>query len=224
MVALEHFSTVKFEMLFSQTCLIAKMLGLHKPVQSQDDAAENTAEQRDLFWSLYVIDKQMCLLRGTTPHLLSFDCDVPFPGANPEYPPNPRFLAAIEMAHLQEKTHYSLLSIGASRNSEAARQQNCDVLSANLTAWAATHQYFLSTSATAPIRESVLALELKFSLLACKILINRENGRAESRSQRLVDSRESLAIVKALAGKRSNIDAYIALRRYVSCNILCAIG
>jgi len=192
---------------------MAKMLGLHKPIQLQDDAAETTAEQRDVFWSLYVIDKQMCLLRGTTPHLHSFDCDLPLPGANPEYPPNPRFLAAIEMAHLQEKIYYSFLSIGASQNSEAARQRSCDVLSADLTTWASTRQHFLSASAAVPIRESILALELKFSLLACKILINREDGRVESRSQRLVDSRESLAIVKALAEKRSNIDAYIALRR-----------
>ena len=62
LIALKYFSLATFETVFAQACQLAKSIGLH---QSSPDS-EN-AEQKDLWWSLFIIDESLPIVCVTFP-------------------------------------------------------------------------------------------------------------------------------------------------------------
>jgi len=199
-------------MVFAQACQLAKSIGLH---QQEHDSINPDIERRNMFWILFIIDKQLPFIRGQNCHLHTFDCDVPLPEPGPGYPLFDHFLANIRMAYLQEDIYRSLYSAEAGRITESQRQQNVEDILGKLKVWSAAYQHLdVPISPDNSCQKPYFGLELKYALLTSRILVQRRSKEKEAKQQRLDHSRESLSIIRKLCEARSAIGSHIVLERY----------
>ncbi|KAA8894590.1 fungal-specific transcription factor domain-containing protein [Sphaerosporella brunnea] len=105
--------------LLSQAARSAQALGLHRRGKPQPGISRSQIEERkNLFWCIYMLDKQMSLLFGRAACLPEFDCDVELPiddGTNAYYK---NFMAQIAMARVQSAIYVRLYSAQAATQSQ----------------------------------------------------------------------------------------------------------
>jgi hypothetical protein len=105
--------------LLSQAARSAQALGLHRRGKPQPGTSRRQVEERkNLFWCIYVLDKQMSLLFGRSACLPDYDCDVELPtddGSNVFYK---NTIAEIAMARIQSAIYVRLYSAQAAAQSQ----------------------------------------------------------------------------------------------------------
>ncbi|TAQ91168.1 hypothetical protein B7494_g548 [Chlorociboria aeruginascens] len=216
LVAITHFSYATFEIVFSQACQLAKAIGLHQQGHARNDTSPAAIERRNLFWALFIVDKQSLFICNKSSHLPFFDCDAALPLAPvPDYPLHDHFLANIQISCILEEIYRNLYSAEAYRLTEAQHQQRVELLLERLKAWETTHYnvIFNPINSTSTCQKPYFALELKYSVLVAGLLVRRRSKSKTHKQQGLEDDRECLNIIKTLSEARTTIGSFIVLER-----------
>ena len=215
LVALKYFRYAIFETLFALACQVAKAVGLHQQVDSGTNHNISNAERINLFWTLFITDKQLALMCGKSCYLHGFDCDIPLPASEvtSEVPIHDHWVAAIKLSFLNEDIYRSLYSAESTRVSDIQRQRKVELLTQKLINWATAHQQTLIGDDTWSSQKSSFSLELRYSMLTSQVLVLRRSKKRESNAQLLTNARASLKVIKDLCQAPSTIASNVAFER-----------
>ncbi|GFN21100.1 Zn(II)2Cys6 transcription factor [Aspergillus tubingensis] len=187
--ALKYLQFTMFEALFTQACELAKSMGLHR------SKGKPCAEGRNLFWSLFIIDKHISLIIGTPCLLPSYDIGLPLPTSSGMLLSD-QFDARISLARIQERISRSLYA-SIPRVSRKCLRRRAYKLVRRLNDWTTQHSHILyppaSTTTTAQ-----QAIELRYALCICHVLVQRCIPALESRQARLEHARTGLQLLQEL--------------------------
>ena len=214
LVALKYFRYAIFETLFALACQVAKAIGLHQQVDSGTNH-NSDAERINLFWTLFIMDKQLALMCGKSCYLHGFDCDMPLPAseATSDNLTRDHWVAAIKLSFLNEAIYRSLYSAESSRVSDAQRQRKVELLTQKLNDWAMAHQKTLIGNDTWSSQKSSFSLELRYSMLTSHVLVLRRSKKRDSNAQLLINARASLEVIKDLCQAPSTIASNVVFER-----------
>ncbi|KAJ8107801.1 hypothetical protein OPT61_g8611 [Boeremia exigua] len=115
-----------------------RTLGYHRQKTYENKRDSDAANQKRLFWSIYVSDKTLSLLLGRASCLQDFDIDAQYPviSTDPSRRPwDTNFIMAIRMARLQGQIFdnlYSPISLGAP---STQRAQTTEKLTSGMNDW-----------------------------------------------------------------------------------------
>ncbi|PWY74691.1 hypothetical protein BO83DRAFT_443670 [Aspergillus eucalypticola CBS 122712] len=189
LIALRYFQFTLFEIVFTQACELAKSMGLHRSM------GKPCAEGRNLFWSLFIIDKHTSLISGTPCLLPSYDVGIPLPTSSGILLSD-QFNARASLARIQERMSRSLYA-SIPRVSWKCLRRRAYKLVRRLNDWTTQHSHILyppaSTTTTAQ-----QAIELRYALCICHVLVQRCIPASESRQVRLEHARTGLQLLQEL--------------------------
>ena len=162
------------------------------------------------------MDKQLALMSGKSCHLQGFDCDVPLPSSDNtnDMPLRDHWVAAVQLAFINEDIYRNLYSAESARASDAQRQRKVELLTQNLKNWTTTHRQLLNDGESGSPEKSSFSLELRYALLTSEILVLRRSKSRESQVELLSNARAGLNIVKSLCQASITIASNFALERY----------
>ncbi|KAL3255208.1 hypothetical protein ABHI18_008389 [Aspergillus niger] len=192
LVALKYFYFTVFETAFTHACELAKSMGLHR---SMGNAANLCAEGQDLFWCLFIVDNHASTITGTPCLLPSYDIGLPFPTRSGILL-NDQFGARISLARIQGEISRRLYA-SMPRLSWKRLRRRAYKLVRRLNDWTTQHSHILyppaSTTTTAQ-----QAIELRYALCICHVLVQRCIPASESHHARLEHARTGLQLLQEL--------------------------
>ncbi|EAW17346.1 Zn(II)2Cys6 transcription factor [Aspergillus fischeri NRRL 181] len=209
LIALKYFSLATFETVFAQACQLAKSIGLH---QSSSDS-EN-AEQIDLWWSLFIIDKHASFMAGKPCLLPSYDCGLPFPAANSEHIPRDQRSAHISLARIQEDVYQHLYSAQTAHKGRDYILRQAQQINRTLDEWEIQHKHILSPASTMTAQEAFRLTELRYTLCTLRVLTRRLEHSSNNRCSRLEYARAGLRLLQETCDTRG--DSVVELALYQS--------
>ncbi|KAF4986259.1 hypothetical protein FGRMN_10916 [Fusarium graminum] len=168
-VAEQYSTTSLAELVFAQACLLARTMGLHQSQASfRDLPPEYISERHKVFRSLYIRDKNIAILRGSTSWLPGHDSDVP-PLSDEIGMATPDLTARLELAKLQDEV-YQTFHAASAPNLRLTRQgQVLSQLQQKLERWASAHDVIQRTLT------STGSSSLMLSFLATRICLLKAN-------------------------------------------------
>ena len=202
-------------MLFSLACQTAKAIGLHQQSSSADIPDGPESERINLFWTLFILDKQLALKSGQSCHLHSFDCDVPLPvsEAVDDGPLHDQRVAAIGLAFVNESIYRDLYSAKSNRMPNAQRERKVDLLMQKLDDWASKHQNLWGDQSTRSAQKGSSGQELHYAMLTSRIMITRRSQNSAYRAQQASYAHRSLEILKTMFEASTSIASNVALEQ-----------
>lgn len=124
-------------------------LGYHRKNSMKNDPPELAEDKRQVFWTYYMVDKNLSLNMGYSPTIQDYDVDVDYFQCSPDpgiAPWDKAALAMIEMSRLQGLIYERLYSLQALHTSHEAKSQVINDLSPRLQRW---HQEWSQVSVMA---------------------------------------------------------------------------
>ncbi|OJJ67550.1 hypothetical protein ASPBRDRAFT_47611 [Aspergillus brasiliensis CBS 101740] len=194
LVALRYFSFTMFETVFAQACQLARTIGLH---QTPPGTAQES-ERRQLYWSLFIIDKHASLAAGKPCLLPSYACAIPIPSSKCGSLNDDQFTARIMLATILEEMHRRLHSARSIRRGREQISRRASQLARRLEDWAVQHEHALHPTGTPEASQVLAAAELQYSLNICRILLQRRINSPDSRSLRYNHARAGLQLLQEL--------------------------
>ena len=217
MVAREYCESQVFERLCHMACLVAKSMGLHRlPSDSTRATTEENAERTDLFWALYVMDKERVFMTGQPCDFYLFDTDMQLLECEIECTPQHYTVAHNYLMSLWEEIYVSLYSSGARRKGLRRRFKQVTKLSKLFRNWGCKYSVLLKTPlAVEASAKDCFRLELKYCFHVGQILIHRCGREETSKQQRISSVYSALNIIKDIHGSSSSISKVALLGRSV---------
>ncbi|KAF4176615.1 hypothetical protein CNMCM8927_003165 [Aspergillus lentulus] len=212
LIALKYFSLATFETVFAQACQLSKSIGLH---QSSSDS-EN-AEQIDLWWSLFIIDKHASFMAGKPCLLPSYHCGLPFPAANSEHIPRDQRSAHISLARIEEDVYQRLYSARTAHEGRDYIIRQAQQINRTLDDWEIQHKHVLSPASTMTAQEAFRLTELRYTLCTLRVLTQRLEHTSNNRCSRLEYARAGLRLLQETCDTRG--DSIVELALYQSPSI-----
>ncbi|KAJ5689022.1 hypothetical protein N7462_003414 [Penicillium macrosclerotiorum] len=203
LIALKYFRFTMFETLFAQACQLSKSIGLHHAISRHGTTSGHLEiERQNLFWSLFIVDKHASLIAGKPCLLPSYDCSVPLPTDEDH------FTARVRLAHIHEELYRNLYSAEVRRIGRESINRRGEKIGRRLRSWAVQHEHVLSPPGPGPISppNKYCAMELRYALSTCWVLIQRRMITAQSRKSRLGHARDSLTLFKGLCASYQHGD------------------
>ncbi|KEY79761.1 transcription factor C6 [Aspergillus fumigatus] len=216
LIALKYFSLATFETVFAQACQLAKSIGLH---QSSPDS-EN-AEQKDLWWSLFIIDKHASFLAGKPCLLPSYDCGLPFPVAKSEHLPRDQRSAHISLARIQEDVYQRLYSAQTAHKGREYISRQTQQINRTLDEWEIQHKHILSPASTMTAQEAFCLTELRYTLCTLRVLAQRLEHTANNRRSRVEYARAGLRLLRETCDTHGDSVVELALYQRYACLFGC---
>lgn len=198
MVAREYFEGQVFDRLCQMACQLIRLMGLQ---QSHSGPSDLDTERKNIFWALYVMDKQRLYMNGRPCDLYLFDSDIQLPARDDASAVQSYNLAHIHMMTLWEEVYMSLYSSRALRKGDVQRQEQVCRLKGLICRWTAQHNDLINrpegddSSAT-----TILRLELMYCFHVVQILMYRYRGQDDSSKQQWRNSAQ--AALKILSSLR----------------------
>jgi len=197
-------------------------MGLHR--RGQHTTNDNSlAERQNLFWSLFIIDKNLSLLTGKSARLPWYDCEVQLPEPSQSDLPQSYFVSRARLSIIQEQVYSSLYSADALRQTELVREQAIVRLSDKLQQWLHDHARLLSKKEFLGDKEPMQHLGLELSILCGMhlIMVCRQARTAASLNKCYQTSREVMEKLYQLAQRTELRGKEASLRRYVLLLLMC---
>ena len=218
MVAREYCESQVFERLCHMACLVAKSIGLHRlPSNSKDAMTQEDTERTELFWALYVMDKERVFMTGQPCDIYTFDTDVQLLEWDVECTPQHYTVAHNHLMSLWEEIYISLYSSGAMRKGSLHRFSKVTKLNNLFRNWESKYKVlFTAPLAVEDFTKYCLQAELKYCFNVGQILINRCGGDEASKQQRIDSVYSALRIIKDIHGTSSSLGKVALLGRSVS--------
>ena len=197
MVAREYWNGKLFARICQMACNIAKHMGLQRISGSPtSDPSSEDKEKADLFWTLYIMDKERAFMSGIPPDIYLFDTDVRLSGQESGYTLPHYRVALIHMMSLWEDIHMSLYSSRVGRERASQVDTKVSKLNTRLSAWATRHIQLLDNAANDSPWFPYLSLELRYVFHVAQILTHRCGSSNESKQRRIIHARAALSIIK----------------------------
>ena len=202
-------------MLFSLACQTAKAVGLHQQASSTTNQDGHESERINLFWTLFILDKQLALRSGQSCHLHSFDCDVPLPasGTVDDGPLYDQRVAAIGLAFVNESIYRDLYSAKSNRIPNAQRERKVDSLMQKLDDWVNKHQNLWSDQSARSLQKGPSGQELQYAMLTSRIMIVRRSQNSVYKAQQMSHARRGLSILKDIFEMSATVASNVALEQ-----------
>ena len=223
MVAREYCESQVFERLCHMACLVAKNMGLHRlPRNSNGATSEEDAERTELFWALYVLDKERVFMTGQPCDIYFFETDMQLLECDIKCTPQHYTVAHNHLMSLWEEIHISLYSSGARRKGSSHLFKQVTKLSKLFRNWGCKYKVLLKTpSSVEASAKDCYRSELKYCFHVGQILIHRCGHEETSKQQRINSVYSALNIIKDIHESSSNISKVALLGRSVSSYPLC---
>ena len=215
MVAREYCESQVFERLCHMACLVAKSIGLHRLSSNLKGAmTREDTERTELFWALYVMDKERVFMTGQPCDFYIFDTDVQLLDWDVECTPQHYTMAHNHLMSLWEEIYISMYSSGAMRKGSLHRSSKVTKLSNLFRNWECKYEVlFTAPLAVEDFTKYCLQTELKYCFSVGQVLIHR-CGRDETSKQQRIDSVYSaLNIIKDIHGTSSSLGKVALLGR-----------
>ena len=215
-VCQEYFQLELANTFLRQACQVAKEMALHRQradFSGQDSA--QTQERRDLFWALYVVDKNLSLISGSACSLLYNDCDVPYPEED-KYTLKHHFKARIQLAQIQEQVHTALYAPSSLRWSDPSRRGEIHQLTQSLQRWSETYEPMINPYCSiSPETRVLLDDELAFGFFNTQALVMRQVRTPVAQRQCLDKSTKSIKILAQMFfSRRSDPGTHVPRRPF----------
>lgn len=113
-------------------------LGYHRKSTMKNDQFEVAEDKRQVFWSFYMVDKNLALNMGYSPTIQDYDIDVDYFQVSPDpgvAPWDKAALATVDLARLQGLIYERLYSLQGLHASVESKSQNVSKLSQRLEHW-----------------------------------------------------------------------------------------
>ena len=197
-------------------CIVAKNMGLQRiPGDSISSYSPQDNERANLFWTLYVMDKERAFMSGIPCEIYLFDCDVRLSEQESGYTLSHYRVALIHMMSLWEEIHIALYSSRVGRERISQTDNKVSRLNSRLTAWAYQHVELLNESGSNGPWFPYLRQELKYLFHVAQILIHRCGSTDLSKQRRMANARAALGIIKEIHGAAPCLRGAALLRRYL---------
>jgi hypothetical protein len=162
-VAEQYSTTSLAELVFAQACLLARTMGLHRGcISSNNLPPETILERHKVFQSLYIRDKNIAILRGSTSWLPG--CESGALSSLESHSESPEAMARLELAKLQDEV-YQIFYGHNTASLKFPRSQALGQLQQKLAQWASTYN-IMQTPFT-----STESFALMLSFLATRICL-----------------------------------------------------
>ena len=189
-------------------CTVAKNMGL----QRISDAPQDT-ERANVFWTLYIMDKERTFMSGIPCEIYLFDSDIRLSEQGigstvPRYQ-----IALIHMMSLWEEIHIVLYSSRIGRESISRNDDKVLKLHTRLAAWGYKYADLLSNSQKNGPLFPYLRQELKYVFHVSQILVHRCGNSETSRQRSMSSARAALKILKEIHGTSLTLRGAALLRR-----------
>ncbi|GFG06145.1 phosphate-repressible phosphate permease pho-4 [Aspergillus lentulus] len=213
LIALKYFSLATFETVFAQACQLSKSIGLH-----QCSSDSENAEQIDLWWSLFIIDKHASFMAGKPCLLPSYHCGLPFPAANSEHIPRDQRSAHISLARIEEDVYQRLYSARTAREGRDYIIRQAQQINRTLDDWEIQHKHVLSPASTMTAQEAFRLTELRYTLCTLRVLTQRLEHTSNNRCSRLEYARAGLRLLQETCDTRGDSIVELALYQSICLN------
>lgn len=216
MVSREYFEGQIFDKLCQMACHIIKCMGLQQMQCTGNRPPDVMLERKNLFWALYVMDKQRLFMSGQSCDLYLFDSGILLPLEKSGENLTGRYaLAHIHMMSLWEEIYIKLYSSGALRKGSSYRSSQSEKLSEILRRWSALHVSLLDEKADKEDSASLLRLELKYCYHVAQILVCRccSSQDKSKKDQRTENARAALRLLNSLRKTPPSLGAVALLAR-----------
>ena len=218
MVACEHCEGQVFERLCQMACHVIKNMGLQSlPHGSKKALSEMDAERTNLFWTVFIMDKERVFMTGQPCNIYVFDSDVQLLRREPGLTLQHYTTALFHMMCLWEDIYISLYSSKAFRKGQSYRHSQISRLNSLFRTWGYQHKNLLNipTSPVASIKDHI-QLELKYSFHVGQILVHRCGSGDSSKQQRISSEYAALNIIKDVHGASPSVGSAALLGRSAS--------
>ena len=217
MVAREYSESQVFERLCHMACLVAKSMGLHRlPSNSQSIMTEEGVERTELFWVLYIMDKERAFMTGQPCDFYFFDTDMQMLDCDVDCTLQHYTVAHNHIMSLFEEIYTSLYSSGAKRKGQSHWLNQVTKLSKLFRNWGCKYKTLLNTPmAVEASTRDLFQLELKYCFHVGQILIHRCGRDETSKQQRINSVYSALNIIKDVHRTSSSLGKIALLSRSV---------
>ncbi|KAF2107796.1 hypothetical protein BDV96DRAFT_295048 [Lophiotrema nucula] len=186
-----------FGLLLPRICQMARAMGLQQSHSNNVSDTVARSERSNLFWTLYRMDKQRCMMTGQPCDLYLFDSDIQFGTCGSILPMRPLLTAHSHMMSLWEDIYVSLYSKRAFRRGQSQRIEQSRNLEKSFEAWRAENRSIMSDPSTENIPETaIMILELRYCFEVGKTLIYRSFDSATDRQHCVDSSKAALGIIQ----------------------------
>ncbi|KAF4335934.1 GAL4-like transcriptional activator [Fusarium beomiforme] len=190
-VAEQYSTTSLAELVFAQACLLARTMGLHQSNASSNDLPpEDILERHKVFRSLYIRDKNIAIIRGSTAWLPVYDSGIP-PSIDGAETGTPDFLARLELAKIQDEVYQAFHAAGAPTFHPSRHSQILAQLQQRLEQWSSTYSIMQRASM------STETCSLMLSFFATRICLRKGND--DMRSTQAFKDAKACCLVFLLA-------------------------
>ncbi|KAM0342657.1 hypothetical protein ACHAPU_009387 [Fusarium lateritium] len=180
-------------------------MGLHQSQASFSDLPPNDMlERHKVFRSLYIRDKNIAILRGSTSWLPGHDSDVP-PSSDETGTGTPDLTARLELAELQDEVYQTFHAASAPNLRLTRHEQVLSQLQQKLERWASTHNVMQRTLT------STGSCSLMLSFLATRICLLKANDDVKS-AQPSRDAKTCCLIFLLATTKKADSKLFDALK------------
>lgn len=128
--------------ILSATARLGHAIGLHRSLSDAIISADQVEERRNLFWTIYTIDKDISLQSGSPPMIHDQDIGVALPEENSQvvrYPSGKvrldTFLIAAKLALIESRIYMELYSTRSRTKSAKQRMKSVSTIDADLQKW-----------------------------------------------------------------------------------------
>ena len=217
MVAREYCESQVFERLCHMACLVAKSMGLHRlPSDMKGGMTEGDPERTELFWALYVMDKERAFMTGQPCDLYFFDTDMQLLECDPDCTLQHYTVAHNHLMSLWEEIYISLYSSGARRKGLSNRFNQVTRLTGLFRNWGYKYKDLLNAALTTDTStKDCFQLELKYCFHVGHILIHRCGREEASKQQRISSTYSALGIITNVHRANSSLGNVALLGRSV---------
>ena len=203
---------------------MAKSIGLHQQNALSADQSPGEKSQRvRVFWTLYVIDKNITSMIGQSCYMPLIDCNVSLPEkVDLADPCLKRLLPRIELALIQEDAYKRLHSNQPDQIVEKEQRNNILYLDKKLNEWAFKYREVIEES---PFDESSPPSALPFNLQAntaltyhfhiTRLTVYRSSNDPSDKKKCRDDAVACVRLLQRLSGDFNSETGCVMLREYV---------
>lgn len=192
-------------------------MGLHQAPRRKNyiESEEwKLVERKQLFWTLYSLDKQRASVSGQPCDLYLFDSDLSLLDDASAQPAGERRPPCLHILALMEDIYLHLYSPRSLRVSIATRERQASCLGTQLKEWANHNQQFLTEPENSEASSMILLrIELLYSYQLARLLLQSSSIAGIDLQEQRNAARVALRLIVGLAQRLNNTSCFMLLGR-----------
>ena len=202
-------------MLFNLAVQVAKSIGLQHPDYAEHGGdPEVVQERKNIFYSLYIIDKAVSWNAGSSASFCMSDVDPPLILQGQKDEASSHLVARFKIAQIEEEAYLRIYSCQAMRKTDSELSQHVSSLNMMLQNWFAEYGPALMDEIHGEKLPSSFKSELIFAFHSTRMMVDWPIYKElDSHSRFLSDARTCLKVLLQLWSTTSELGNYATLPR-----------